>query len=135
MCSSDLEERAEAEAAKARGEARATMEAKAALLTGRRRDLEVRSAGLIERRQFIENRLSDAERRLESDAVARAEAAGRREKVERIITATERLSVIVDAHRVSIEARLAELHEQRRRQSDEVRAVATRLDEIGRAHV
>ncbi|MFM9037805.1 MAG: hypothetical protein ACKOJ9_09015, partial [Actinomycetota bacterium] len=129
----ESEERAEAEAAKARGEARATMEAKAALLTGRRRDLEVRSAGLIERRQFIENRLSDAERRLESDAVARAEAAGRREKVERIITATERLSVIVDAHRVSIEARLAELHEQRRRQSDEVRAVATRLDEMRRA--
>ncbi|NDE59966.1 MAG: chromosome segregation protein SMC, partial [Acidimicrobiia bacterium] len=129
----EREELAEAEAAKARGEARATMEAKAALLTGRRRDLEVRSAGLLERQQFIESRLADAERRLEADAVARAEAAGRRERIERILSATERLAAIVDAHRISIEARLAELHEQRRRQSDEVRALATRLDEMRRS--
>jgi len=127
------EEQAEAEAAKARGEARATMEAKAALLVGRRRDLEVRSAGLLERKQFIESRLAEAERRLEADAVARAEAAGRREKIERILGASERLAAIVDAHRVSIEARLAELHEMRRRQSDEVRALATRLDEMRRS--
>ena len=127
------EELAEAEAAKARGEARATMEAKAALLVGRRRDLEVRSAGLLERKQFIESRLADAERRLEADAVARAEAAGRREKIERILGASERLATIVDAHRVAIEARLAELHEMRRRQSDEVRALATRLDEMRRS--
>ncbi|CAB4582655.1 unannotated protein [freshwater metagenome] len=129
----EQEEQAEAEAAKARGEARATMEAKAALLAGRRRDLEVRSAGLLERKQFIESRLADAERRLEADAVARAEAAGRREKIERILGASERLAVIVDAHRVAIEARLAELHEMRRRQSDEVRALATRLDEMRRS--
>ena len=129
----EREELAEAEAAKARGEARATMEAKAALLTGRRRDLEVRSAGLLERQQFIESRLADAERRLEADAVARAEAAGRRERIERILSATERLAAIVDSHRISIEARLAELHEQRRRQSDEVRALATRLDEMRRS--
>jgi chromosome segregation protein len=129
----EQEEQAEAEAAKARGEARATMEAKAALLAGRRRDLEVRSAGLLERKQFIESRLAEAERRLEADAVARAEAAGRREKIERILSASERLAVIVDAHRVAIEARLAELHEMRRRQSDEVRALAGRLDEMRRS--
>jgi chromosome segregation protein len=129
----EQEDQAEAEAAKARGEARATMEAKAALLAGRRRDLEVRSAGLLERKQFIESRLAEAERRLEADAVARAEAAGRREKIERILSASERLAVIVDAHRVAIEARLAELHEMRRRQSDEVRALAGRLDEMRRS--
>jgi chromosome segregation protein len=126
----EQEEAAEAEAAKARGEARATLEAQSALLSGRRRDLEVRSAGLIERKQFIEARLVETERRLEADAVARAEAAGHREKIEKILVATERLSLIVDAHRHVIESRLAELHEKRRRQSDEVRALATHLDEM-----
>ena len=126
----EQEEAAEAEAAKARGEARATLEAQSALLSGRRRDLEVRSAGLIERKQFIEARLAETERRLESDAVARSEAAGHREKIEKILVATERLSLIVDAHRHVIESRLAVLHEKRRRQSDEVRALATHLDEM-----
>ena len=126
----EQEEAAEAEAAKARGEARATLEAQSALLSGRRRDLEVRSAGLIERKQFIEARLVETERRLEADAVARAEAAGHREKIEKILVATERLSLIVDAHRHVIESRLAELHEKRRRQSDEVRALASHLDEM-----
>ena len=126
----EQEEAAEAEAAKARGEARATLEAQAALLSGRRRDLEVRSAGLIERQQFIEERLAETERRLEADSVARAEAAGHREKIEKILVATERLSHIVDAHRIVIESRLADLHEKRRRQSDEVRALATHLDEM-----
>jgi chromosome segregation protein len=126
----EQEEAAEAEAAKARGEARATLEAQSALLSGRRRDLEVRSAGLIERKQFIEARLAETERRLEADAVARAEAAGHREKIEKILVATERLSLIVDAHRHVIESRLAVLHEKRRRQSDEVRALATHLDEM-----
>ena len=126
----EQEEAAEAEAAKARGEARATLEAQSALLSGRRRDLEVRSAGLIERKQFTEARLAETERRLEADAVARSEAAGHREKIEKILVATERLSLIVDAHRHVIESRLAVLHEKRRRQSDEVRALATHLDEM-----
>jgi chromosome segregation protein len=90
----------------------------------------VRSAGLIERKQFTEERLAETERRLEADSVARAEAAGHREKIEKILVATERLSHIVDAHRIVIESRLADLHEKRRRQSDEVRALATHLDEM-----
>ncbi len=126
----EQEEEAEAEAAKARGEVRATLEAQSALLSGRRRDLEVRSAGLIERKQFTEARLAETERRLEADAAARSEAAGHREKIEKILVATERLSLIVDAHRHAIESRLAVLHEMRRRQSDEVRALATHLDEM-----
>ncbi len=133
MPSLEREEAAEAEAARVRGEARASMEAKAALLVGRRRDLEVRSAGLLERKQFLEDRLADVERRLESDAEARAQVAGHRERIERILLATERLSTIVEAHRQTIEARLADLHERRRRQSDEVRSLAGRLDEMRRS--
>jgi chromosome segregation protein len=126
------EELAEAEAARARGEARVTLEAKSALLTGRRRDLEVREAGLGERRQFIVDRLAEVERRLEADSQARAEAGQQRERLEKIVAVTERLSEIVDSHRQSIETRLAELHETRRRQSDEVRSLAASLDGMRR---
>lgn len=127
------EERAEAEAARARGEARATLDAQAALLAGRRRDLEVREAGLLERRQFIEERLAEAEKRLDADSHARAEAGQLRERLERILAVTEQLSAIVDAHRQTIEVRLAELHETRRRQSDEVRSLASSLDSMRKA--
>ncbi len=122
------EEQAEAEAARARGEARATLDAKAALLSGRRRDLEIREAGLAERRQFIEERLAEAEQRLDADSQARAEAGQQRERLERVLGVMERLGGIVDDHRQAIEVRLAELHENRRRQSDEVRALAASLD-------
>ncbi len=128
----EQEEIAEVEAARARGEARATLDAKAALLAGRRRDLEVREAGLAERRQFIEERLAEAELRLEADSHARAEAGQLRERLERILGVTERLATIVDGHRQVIEVRLAELHETRRRQSDEVRSLAASLDEMRR---
>ncbi len=125
-------EAAEVEAARVRGEARASLEAKAALLGGRRRDLAVRSAGLLERKQFLEARLADTERRLDADATARAEVADRRERIEKVIAVTETLASIVDSHRHTIEARLADLHERRRRQSDEVRELAVRLDQMRR---
>ena len=128
----EADEAAEAEAAKARGEARAKLDARSALLAGRRQELEVRNAGLHERSAFLERRLADTERRLEADAVARHEAAGRREAVERSLRAVERLAALVDGHRHTIEVRHAELLELRRRQSDEVRAIAGRLDDCRR---
>ncbi|MEN9804078.1 MAG: chromosome partition protein [Actinomycetota bacterium] len=128
----ELDEAAEVEAARVRGEARASLDAKATLLSGRRRDLAVRSAGLLERKQFLEARLADTERRLEADATARAEVADRRERIEQVITVTETLANLVDSHRHTIETRLADLHERRRRQSDEVRELAARLDQMRR---
>lgn len=128
----EADEAAEAEAAKARGEARARLDAQAALLNGRRKDLEVRNAGLLERQAFVERRLAETERRLEADTAARAEAAQRREAVERSLQAVERLAALVDTHRHSVEVRHNELLEIRRRQSDEVRAVASRLDGLRR---
>ena len=128
----EADEAAEAEAAKARGEARARLDAQAARLAGRRQDLEVRNAGLHERQAFLERRLQETERRLEADAVARAEAAQRREAVERSLGAVERLGAMVEAHRHTIEVRHNELLEIRRRQSDEVRGIAQRLDGLRR---
>ena len=129
----EADEQAEAAAARARGEARARIESRSAALASRRKDLEVRNAGLHERQQFLERRIEETERRLQADAIARAEAAERRVAIERSLAAAGRLSDLVDRHRSVVEARLAVLHDQRRRQSEEVRALVARLDETRRA--
>lgn len=128
----EADEAAEAAAAKARGQLRAELDAKAVMLSSQRKDLEVRNSRLFERQTFLERRLEETEKRLEADAVARAAAAERRVAVERSLVALERLSALVDAHRHVIEERHSELLEIRRRQSDEVRAIASRLDEVRR---
>ena len=128
----EADEAAEAEAAKARGEARARLDAQAALLANRRQDLEVRNAGLHERHAFLERRLAETERRLEADAAARAEAAERRTAVERSLAAVERLAGLVEAHRHVIEVRHNELLAIRQRQSEEVRGITARLDGLRR---
>lgn len=124
------EEEAEAAAARARGEARAQLEARAALLASRRRDLEVRSAGLHERRQLLQRRREDTERRLAADAQARVEAAQRRELLDRSLVALTRLAGVIEHRRTSIETRHQHLLDVRRRQSDEARAVATQLEQV-----
>ncbi|MEY2554749.1 MAG: chromosome segregation protein [Ilumatobacteraceae bacterium] len=125
-------EAAEAEAAKFRGEARATLDARAAQLANRRQDLEVRNAGLQERQQFLERRLQETDRRLEADAAAREQAGQQRRQVELAIGAVENLAALVEGHRHVIEARHNELLEIRRKQSDEVRGIAQRLDDLRR---
>ena len=131
----EADEAAESAAARARGQARARIEARAAQLASQRKDLEVRNAGLHERQLFLQRRIEDTERRLEADAVARAQAAEQRQGIERSLSAAARLGELVDGHRTRIETRLAELHDQRRRQSEEVRALAGRLDGFRRARV
>ena len=124
----DADEHAEAEAARARREARVEFETRAAVLASRRRELEVRNAGLHERQQFLEQRIAETERRLAADVEARAAAAGHREQIERALGAIERLGSLVAGHRTVIEVEHDTLIEQRRRQSDEVRALTAGLD-------
>ena len=128
----ESDEQAEADAARARGELRARMEQRAAALASKRKDLEVRNAGLLEHRQILERRIAETERRLEADAEARAAAEGQRVVIERSMGVIDRLSAVVDAHRVVVEARHSELVEARRKQSDEVRELTTELDVLRR---
>jgi chromosome segregation protein len=125
-------EAAELAAVAAFNEARAAFDSRLAHLSMRRTDLEVRLAGLRERDQFLRQRIEEGEAKLGANSEARQEAASRRQKVERTIEAIDRLSALVEAHRSVTETRLTELHEIRRRQSDEVRAVAARLDQSRR---
>ena len=99
------------------------------LLSVLRNDLEVKTAGLQERRTFLQSRLADVETRLNADVEARNAAAERRTKIEQGLTALVRLTAQVEKHLVALDARQNHLQETRRRQSDEVRAISQRLDE------
>ena len=99
------------------------------LLSVLRNDLEVKTAGLQERRQFLESRLAEIDNRLAADVDARNAAAERRRGVERQLAALERLAALVEGHASTLDVRQGELQEIRRRQSDEVRAISQRLDE------
>ena len=114
------------------GAARASLDAQASEFALRQKDLEVRSVGLRERKQFVERRLSETESRLTADAEARAAASGQRERIEKSFTAIVALSELVDQHRITTEALLQQLRAARQKQSDEVRSVAQRLDESRR---
>jgi len=125
----DADENAEREAARARGEARAALEARAAVLASRRRDLEVRNAGLIERQQFLERRIAETEARLQADTEARAAAAQRRVAIERALRTVDVLASIVDEHRVTVEGEYQALSAQRQQHSEAVRALNTDLEQ------
>jgi chromosome segregation protein len=124
-------EAAEIAAAKAQSEARAAIDSKTAHMAMRRKDLEVRLAGLRERDLFLRQRLEETESRLQIDTAARLEAGTRRQRIEGALLAVSRLAQLVDQHKVAAEERLTELYEMRRRQSDEVREITSRLD-VGR---
>lgn len=121
-------EAAELAAARAQSEARAQSDSKAAHMAMRRKDLEVRLAGLREREQFLRHRLDETESRLEVDNAARLEAGTRRQRLEAALLAIARLNDLVEKHRTRADERLTVLHEMRRRQSDEVRRITERLD-------
>ncbi len=128
----EADEALEAETMRAIGAARAGLDSEASRLALRRKDLEVKSVGLIERKQFVQRRLEETESRLTADAEARAQAADQRTRLQRSLDAIVRLSDLVDRHRIATEGLLVELHEARRKQSDEVREVAARLDSARR---
>jgi len=131
----ESDEQAEAEAERRRREEQAEVDARVAVLASRRRDLEVRSAGHREREEFLRRRIAETEARLDADIEARSSAEQRRLDLERSVVAVERLSGWVSTRLAEIEEIHAELSERRRRQSDEVREMTSKLDEVRRGRV
>jgi chromosome segregation protein len=90
-------------------------------------DIEV--AGLEQREQLLRSRLADIEGRLGGDSEARRDAAqqGRRieQDLQQIADAAKKVEQIVNV----LNARQRNLHEQRARQSSEMRDISRRLDE------
>jgi chromosome segregation protein len=111
-------------------EARETIDARGAEVASRRTDLDVRLAALEERRRYVEARRTQVEERLGRNHAERDAAAGRRVELEARAVATDRLARFVRARLGRIEATLADLREERRRQSEEAREVTSRLDAL-----
>ena len=88
--------------------------------------------GLHERRQLLEQQLAETDRRLAADVEARAAAASKREQVDRSLGVIDELVEIVDRHRATVEVEHGVLAEERRRQTDEVRALSADLDRLRR---
>ena len=128
----ESDEQAEADAERGRERLRAELEARAAVLASRRKDHEVRTAGLIERRQILETQLTETEARLAADSEARRLAEGRRGEVERSLQAIDRLARLVETHQGTVTAHHSELAEQRRRHGEVVATLTARLDELRR---
>ncbi len=128
----EAEESASAERASAMQEERARLDERATAVAAVRTDLEVRAAGLEERRGFLTTRLAEVDERLARNVAKREEAERGRVVLEARMTATDRLARLVGERLALLDGRLAEVREQRRRQSDQSRALTARLEGLRR---
>ena len=118
--------------ARVMAEARQRLEDHSARVAAIRTDLEVRSAGVEERRRYVNDRLSQVDERLSHNLAARDEAARRRVELTARADATDRLTQFVTGSMGRIESNLDELRDERRRQSEEARSVTSRLEVLRR---
>ena len=113
-------------------EERRRIEARIAEAAAARNEWEVRTAGLVERRKVLTERLSEVERRLTGHAEERQQAAERRTRLEADATAVERLLGVVAEAQSGLDSLLSTLRDRHRRQLEAVRAGGARLEELRR---
>ena len=97
---------------------------------GRRQELEVRVAGVAERRRVLSERNAEVERRLAGHAEERASAAARRERLEAEGTALRRLEQLVDAEQQRLDQIFDALRHDYQDQVDAVRAGGEKLEQL-----
>jgi chromosome segregation protein len=128
---------AEAEAAADRLAAiaaeRRRLEAARAEAADLRRQLDVRAAGLAERRTVLVDRLADVERRLEGHVAERARAEARRRQLESEATAVRRLAQVVGTVEAGLAERLGRAEADRDAERARRRHGGARLDELRRS--
>ncbi|HEY3811551.1 MAG TPA: hypothetical protein VGL49_08955, partial [Acidimicrobiales bacterium] len=129
-----LEEKAEAEAERAAAAraARSRLAERTAAVAAIRRDLEVRAAGLEERRTMTANRLEEVEQRLRRHAAERDDAAARRQQLEQTVTVTQRLLGLVSTRQRELDELLDRLRQARRAQAEAAQARTERLEQLRR---
>ncbi|HEY4928420.1 MAG TPA: chromosome segregation protein SMC [Acidimicrobiales bacterium] len=113
-------------------EERRRIEGRIAEAVAARSEWEVRTAGLVERRKVLAERLSEVERRLTGHAEERQQAAERRTRLESDATAVERLMGVVAEAQAGLDSLLSALRDRHRRQLEAVRAGGARLEELRR---
>ncbi len=97
-----------------------------------RRDLEVRATGVEERRALLGRRLAEVERRLEGHVIERDEAEQRRARLVAMAGTVARLRTFVEERLTTLERALASLREQRRAETEGLRAATEELEGLRR---
>ena len=123
---------AEAERAAAERMARFRLAERTAAVAATRRELEVRAAGLDERRTMTVSRLHEVEERLERKVAERAEAATRRRQAELALAVTDRLFAMVRNREPRLDQVLSRLRDARRAESAAIKDRTERLEELRR---
>ena len=93
-------------------------------------ELDVRRAGLAERRRVLADRRDEIERRLAGHAEERATAATRRQRLESEGVVLERLGALVEGERSRLEGVFDALRRDYKDQVDAVRAGGERLEQL-----
>jgi chromosome segregation protein len=106
------------------------LEQRHAQVAGLRRELEVKTVALAERKSLLNTRLAEAERRLAGHSAERARAGERRRRLEAMMSELDRLDATVAQCAVRLESLLSAVTERRARHLDEVRAGGARLDTL-----
>ena len=112
--------------------ARARLSERAAAVATLRRDLEVRAAGIEERRGLLTRRLAEVEGRLCRNVAERDEASVRREHLDRIEVATDRLLASVGGRLDELERVVGALRATRREEAEATRELTERLERLRR---
>jgi chromosome segregation protein len=130
----ELQRMAEAEAERAAVEraARSRLAERSRTLASVRRELEVKVAGLEERRTLMARRLHEVEERLLENVAERDEAGARREKAQRMAEVTDRLLGFVQAKEEAVTAALTRLREARRAETEAIKERTDRLEQLRR---
>ncbi len=115
-----------------RRDASQRLDERARAIASQRRDLEVLVAGLEERGRVLRTRQTEIDDRLSKSIAERLHAEQRRRELDLLAERTEALHAIVQDRAESIERGLAELREERRRQSEAARAATGRLESLRR---
>jgi len=123
---------AEAERAMAARAARARVSDRRAALAALRRDLEVRAAGVEERRGLLARRLVEVEKRLERNVAEREQATRRRRALAGERAVVERLSTVVGGWEEALAGAVGRLRDARRNETERTRSVSERLDDLRR---
>jgi chromosome segregation protein len=112
--------------------ARSRLAERVAAVSALKRDLEVRAAALESRQGLLRRRLGEVEERLQRHVAERADAAARREGLERSAVALSRLSTRVAERILQLDTAVDQLRQARREESEATRAVTDRLEQLRR---
>ena len=121
-----------AEVAAARAAERRRLQERAEAVAAMGTELEIRRAGLEQRRHYLAARLAEVENRLERTGADRAQAETRRAALELASVRTDRLAAAVDRRVDEVRDRLAATRLRRQAQVDAMGKTSRRLDYLRR---